>query len=308
MAQPPPPKSAETRPIKPMKILSLGMTRTGSSSIAQALAILGYGNIHHGVKDVGNAGDWPVLSRAADSFFPSLPSYTGAPFTRADWDAVFGRYDGATDIASFFAVPLMEAYPDARVILVERDVDEWYASMDEAIWRTTWGWRASLIIDVFGRLKGLQGGLTIRKIMLGYYEARGVGEIRRNARDRYRRHYDEVRAAAAAAAPGGGGRLLEYRVEDGWGPLCEFLGKPVPDVPFPHANRRKDHVARVAARQNLFLKMVALGMLKKLLPGVVLAVAAGLGYWAGKERGYGLSVVKGWWVALVTSKSWPLPV
>lgn len=31
-------------------------------------------------------------------------------------------------------------------------------------------------------------------------------------------------------------RLLEWSVEDGWAPLCSFLGKPVPDEPFPHAN------------------------------------------------------------------------
>lgn len=31
-------------------------------------------------------------------------------------------------------------------------------------------------------------------------------------------------------------RLLEWEVGDGWEPLCKFLGKPVPDVPFPHAN------------------------------------------------------------------------
>lgn len=31
-------------------------------------------------------------------------------------------------------------------------------------------------------------------------------------------------------------RLLEWDISDGWEPLCKFLGKPVPDVPFPHAN------------------------------------------------------------------------
>lgn len=33
-------------------------------------------------------------------------------------------------------------------------------------------------------------------------------------------------------------RLLEWYIDDGWEPLCKFLGKPVPppDVPFPHAN------------------------------------------------------------------------
>jgi len=31
-------------------------------------------------------------------------------------------------------------------------------------------------------------------------------------------------------------RLLEWTVEDGWEPLCAFLGKEIPAEPFPHAN------------------------------------------------------------------------
>lgn len=31
-------------------------------------------------------------------------------------------------------------------------------------------------------------------------------------------------------------RLLEWSVEDGWEPLCSFLGKPVPKEPFPNVN------------------------------------------------------------------------
>jgi hypothetical protein len=31
-------------------------------------------------------------------------------------------------------------------------------------------------------------------------------------------------------------RLLEWYVEDGWDPLCKFLGKPIPNIDFPHAN------------------------------------------------------------------------
>lgn len=30
--------------------------------------------------------------------------------------------------------------------------------------------------------------------------------------------------------------LLEWAPDDGWAPLCEFLGKPVPESEFPHAN------------------------------------------------------------------------
>eukprot|EP00951_Prasinocladus_malaysianus_P037058 scaffold395020_cov32-Prasinocladus_malaysianus.AAC.2 len=31
-------------------------------------------------------------------------------------------------------------------------------------------------------------------------------------------------------------RLLVFKATDGWEPLCKFLGKPVPDVPYPHVN------------------------------------------------------------------------
>lgn len=31
-------------------------------------------------------------------------------------------------------------------------------------------------------------------------------------------------------------RLFYFDVKEGWGPLCEILGCPIPDEPFPHAN------------------------------------------------------------------------
>lgn len=34
-------------------------------------------------------------------------------------------------------------------------------------------------------------------------------------------------------------KLLEMDLAEGWGPLCKFLGKPVPDEPFPRANDRE---------------------------------------------------------------------
>ena len=44
---------------------------------------------------------------------------------------------------------------------------------------------------------------------------------------RYREHNDLVPRPA---------RLLEFRLAGGWAPLCAFLGKDVPDVPFPRFN------------------------------------------------------------------------
>jgi hypothetical protein len=45
-------------------------------------------------------------------------------------------------------------------------------------------------------------------------------------------------------------RLLVYRVDDGWEPLCGFLGVEVPDEPFPRVNVGGDllHNIRLAMR------------------------------------------------------------
>ncbi len=31
-------------------------------------------------------------------------------------------------------------------------------------------------------------------------------------------------------------RFMIMDIKDGWAPLCEFLGKPIPDEPFPRVN------------------------------------------------------------------------
>jgi hypothetical protein len=43
-------------------------------------------------------------------------------------------------------------------------------------------------------------------------------------------HNNEVRGVAPK------GQLLEMTLDKGWDPMCEFLSKPVPDMPFPRAN------------------------------------------------------------------------
>ncbi|KAH8748905.1 hypothetical protein F5883DRAFT_378143, partial [Diaporthe sp. PMI_573] len=39
-------------------------------------------------------------------------------------------------------------------------------------------------------------------------------------------------------------QLLDFKLADGWEPLCLFLGKDVPDVSFPHINEKKEYTAR----------------------------------------------------------------
>ena len=41
-------------------------------------------------------------------------------------------------------------------------------------------------------------------------------------------------------------RLLVYEVKDGWKPICDFLDKPIPEIPFPYKNKTKNmgHMSR----------------------------------------------------------------
>ena len=52
--------------------------------------------------------------------------------------------------------------------------------------------------------------------------------------EEYRRHESVVRSYFEGRPQD----LLAFRPADGdWAPLCEFLGRPIPDVPFPWENR-----------------------------------------------------------------------
>ena len=46
-------------------------------------------------------------------------------------------------------------------------------------------------------------------------------------------------------------RLLEYKVKEGWEPLCAFLGVEVPDEPFPRLNE-SDSIKAVYFGQQVF--------------------------------------------------------
>lgn len=58
------------------------------------------------------------------------------------------------------------------------------------------------------------------------FQARTRDEFKANARSVYIEHYKTIREVTPPE------RLLNFRLSQGWEPLCEFLGKPVPDVPF----------------------------------------------------------------------------
>lgn len=80
------------------------------------------------------------------------------------------------------------------------------------------------------------------------------------------RHNEEVKRTVPAD------RLLVFQVKEGWEPLCHFLGKPVPPIPFPHLNDR-EHVRKwIAQSQRRLLLTVTSSIL-------ILGLAVALGVW-----------------------------
>ncbi|KAK7699504.1 hypothetical protein SLS64_011642 [Diaporthe eres] len=120
-----------------LRVLSVGLPRTGSKSMLRALEILGYRNVHHLGQIWWKPREWAFLDRAADASFPSLSTYRPG-LDPVDWDVMFGGNEAITDAAGIFGPQLIEAYPDAKCVMVVRDFDAWARSMagSALIWST----------------------------------------------------------------------------------------------------------------------------------------------------------------------------
>ncbi|KAI8806843.1 hypothetical protein BJ742DRAFT_897976, partial [Cladochytrium replicatum] len=67
-------------------------------------------------------------------------------------------------------------------------------------------------------------------------------------------HNEEVKRFAKEH----GKELLVYEVSQGWEPICEFLGVPVPDVPFPKVNDTEEFNARIVWMRVVDRALIAL--------------------------------------------------
>ena len=115
-----------------------------------------------------------------------------------------------------------ERYPHARFILTKRETGVWMDS----------------VLSHFG------GRSTpMREAIYGIGDP-AVDPARYRAR--YEQHGRDVRAYFAERP----GKLLvvDWGLGAGWTELCGFLDKPVPDVPFPHANPKQPAGMRSAKR------------------------------------------------------------
>ena len=251
-------------------IINAGLFRSATKSMALAYQILGF-KTHHGLLESVTDTPWVSLEEAAEATWPSVPgARPRARFTRADWDKIWGNnYDVVTDLASPFALELIRAYPEAKVVIVEREFESWWPSFQVEILDRVMLQPMAAINGFLGLyLMGIPAVQAMRKIHFGFFGASSHAEICERAKVVHESYYREVRAVVPAE------RRLEYRIGEGWEPLCRFLDVDVPDVPFPRDNHSATHAQEAKARVRLLWMTAA----KVVLPGVfgVVAIWAGL--------------------------------
>ncbi|KAF2161926.1 hypothetical protein M409DRAFT_69449 [Zasmidium cellare ATCC 36951] len=209
----------------PMEVLCFGLPRTGTQSMQEALTILGYPTYHFS-SIFRNCRDGEMWKDAISAKFKGV----GQKYGKEEFDQLLGHVSATTDAPSIlFWEELMEYYPSAKIILVERDVEKWVASISvllegilnpfsRYVLQYTDPW-------YYARIAGC--GMRWMEALCGSMEFQTA---KANARASYRRHYERVRDTVPKE------RMLEFELGQGWEPLCKFLDKPVPNVPFPHRN------------------------------------------------------------------------
>ncbi|KAJ6573111.1 P-loop containing nucleoside triphosphate hydrolase protein [Mycena vulgaris] len=207
----------------PMKVLVLGYFRTGTASMQLALETLGYKDTHHMQTVLVNPLEVDVWVEAIDAKFHGR----GKPYGKEEWDQLLGHCQAVADTpAILFSEELIAAYPDAKVILTNRDPTKWWKSYSESLQRVKLArW---LEPEHFGTVISF-AHLSMSTML----QAPTADAKEEESKARFTAHYEHVRRLVPTD------RLLEYEVGEGWERLCAFLGNDVPETDFPWVNDTK---------------------------------------------------------------------
>lgn len=214
-----------------IQVIGAGYGRTGTMSLKAALEILYGAPVYH-MESI-------LLPTPPHSTVDDLPAWDAASRDASgpghpDWQTLLvdRGFVAALDFPiALHVTDLAAAFPSAKVILTVRPSGDWFRSwayLLDVQFRIIrrWGWAAPRLRTV--------GDWTTRTIFGPLFGAwhlpTGGGLNERPCIAAYEAH----NAAVVAAIPAE--RLLVLPLGAGWEPLCDFLGLPVPDVPYPRVN------------------------------------------------------------------------
>jgi hypothetical protein len=190
-----------------LRVIGAGFARTGTNSLKLALEQLLNTPCYHMWELLEHLDHAPVWTAAATGKLP-------------DWGELLQGYGAAVDYpAAAFWPELMDAFPESLILLSVRDTDAWWHSCNRTVFPTVQSLPA-------GPVKEMIDTLWETRFTTDFTEAA--------AKAAFESSNEKVRRGVPPE------RLLEWRPEEGWEPICAALGVPVPDEPFPHLNTTED--------------------------------------------------------------------
>lgn len=182
------------------KVFGLGLSKTGTSSLTDALNLLGVRAVHYPHDERTyrelRAGRYrlSVLEE-----FQAIADIPVAPF--------YAQLDGA--------------FPGSKFVLTVREREAWLRSC-EAHWRLLMQWWENF--PDFKRFHEFASAATYGAIEFSRERFSFVYDTHaRNVRDYFRRRPGDL-------------LVLDICAGEGWEKLCPFLGLEAPPAPFPHSN------------------------------------------------------------------------
>jgi hypothetical protein len=212
-----------------LQVIGAGFGRTGTDSMRIALEILGYPCYHMKVIVQGSKSEdvahWT-------QFFNGEKAISDF----ADDVYVKHGYTAAVDFPTSAAwKELAAVYPNAKIILTERSSPEvWWKSGAETILIPNPVFGILNKVSPFFKKFSVMGNNMYMRVMESDAPRKVTLDDKDAFIDAYKRNSREAREFEDQE------RMLIFDVRQGWEPLCTFLGKEVPNVPFPHANSKAD--------------------------------------------------------------------
>ncbi|PPK85601.1 hypothetical protein CLV84_2504 [Neolewinella xylanilytica] len=152
--------------------------------------------------------------------FPFIRSFLGKIYIKQQY---LDNYDALTDTpVALLYKELDKKYPGSKFIYTVRDMDGWLASCEK--------YPAFHPASDFSESNKITARLRRRLFGSEYFD-------REKFKAAYLRHESEVMEYFKDRPEDL--LVLNVTTGDGWEPLCQFLGKDIPEVPFPNKNKKK---------------------------------------------------------------------
>jgi len=199
-----------------VQVVGLGLGRTGTTSLAMALEILGYAVLHD--DEQPEVADLAAAIQREEITYDELHDILGLRGYNASFKS---------------DIYWVESHPEVKAILTVRDSPEQYVSS----WLL-----AAPFADIMEQapFKWMRVVRTMMPDLHWEYRVETTGEEEdadhldpETLEESYVEYMTEIQDALPSD------QLLTFNVKEGWKPLCEFLGiDNIPNIPFPHVHTR----------------------------------------------------------------------